>query len=299
MGKINNLNVKEMLAALEISLENKYGYSWELASEICVIAESIIQYYGVEYANDIINAVMNCRVEILSKPTNDISAFKYKDGMYVSNPIIENGTIVNVDKKIVLPPNYNFDNQAYRGMLLNQMLKLVRSYNNEFRLTRDTLQQREGFKITTHQLKDDKLLNISEKGIGYEVGSLDNTELTIMLNEFDSYFELPGGNDYERIVAGFLEDTLGLKEITNAASINGNLNEYSSEFQLRTGYSLDEFLNRIDILHELENKRKNSKDDNTQKEVLKELEEYFRTQVAPMMQAMSIHLDEAAKKRIK
>ena len=167
MEKIDKL----MLSTLEKSLEEKYGYSWEFSSEICTLIESIIEYYGNDYARIIIDAIKDCKVEILQKGKNDVSRIKYNDGMYISIPVIDHGVITEINKRIILPPSYNMYNQAYRGILLSQLLRLVRSSKNEFEITNGFLIQREGLATTKYKLNDNSLEKISDIGIGYESGS--------------------------------------------------------------------------------------------------------------------------------
>lgn len=284
MEEINRLNIKESLSVLEIYLENHYGYSWEFSSEICTLLESIIDYYGLEYASGIIEAAKNCKIEILPNK-NDVSLFKYKEGDYVSTPIIQEGNLIDSAKKIVLPPNYNMVNQSYRGILIKQLLRLIRSSQNEFISSNGLIEQREGFKKTTFKIEDDgTLTKLRVIGNGFEEGYLDNAELEIMRTKgFDANFELSGGNDYSRLIAGYLNNVLNLKNIINLASLTGETQDLESILIEHVGMSLSEFLTKLDKLQELESKRKNSTSNEMQQMALKELEEYFKTQIAPII----------------
>lgn len=292
MEKIDNLNLKEMLSTLEKSLEEKYGYSWDFSSEICTIVESIIEHYGIEYARIVIDAIKECKIEILQKKENDVSTIKYNGGMYISLPVIDKGVISKVNKKIILPPNYNMESVSYRGVLLSQILKLIRSCENEFDIANGTLIQREGLAQTTYKLKDDNSLeSVSNVGVGYEKGSLDNATLNIMRNNFDENFELTSGNDYERLLTGYLEDSLGLKETFDKAGLTGDFGELKSVLE-NADMSLDEFLLKIDKLEELERKRKKSTDDISQRQSIEGLEQYYSHELTEMISKIEQRLKE-------
>ena len=297
MEEIDSLKVKASLAALEVYLENHHGYSWDLASEICTLLEDIINYYGYEYSDDIVEAVKNCKIEIFPKTKNDVSALKYSEGEFMSTPIIKGGLLIGCDRKIILPPNYNTDSQSYRGILIKQLLKLVRSSKDEYQIANDILVQRDGFNKTVYRIqKDDTLEKQSEIGISYENGTIDNSELEIMRANYDENFELPGGNDYERLLVGFMEGPLALKEINNRAAMSGDFQVCEQVFEEHLGMTFNEFLTTIDRLHELETRRKFSSDEYAQRDSLSELEHYFRTQVAPIMHNMLISIEEQNKK---
>ena len=288
MEKIDKL----MLSTLEKSLEEKFGYSWDFSSEICTLIESIIEYYGSEYADIIIEAIKDCKVEILQTGKIDVSRIKYNDGMYISIPIIDNGVITRVNRKIILPQSYNMDNQSYRGILISQLLRLIRSFKNEFDLTNGILIQREGITTTQYMLKDDNTLEkISSIGIGYEKGSLDNATLNIMRNHYANNFELQNGNDYERLFAGYIENSLELKDVFDAAALTKSFSELKSKIE-SADIRLDDFLTKIDKLDELESNRKNSIDDVSQKQSIDRLESYYSHELTEIVSKIENSLKE-------
>lgn len=285
-----SLEQRFKLADLTIDLINRYNYSWELSSDICELLEEIIIFYGGEYANQIIETIKSCKVEILPNK-NDVSVLKYKNGEYVSTPIIKDGNLIRTDKKIILPPSYNHENPGYRGILLNQLLKVARSSQNEYQFGDKTIEQRQGFKKTTYKInEDDSLTEIGKLGEGYEISSLANAEHIIMSKKYSKY-EPTNIHEKELCTAAFFEDEemLGIKNI-NDALITGNFNVLANNFQEHTGISLDEFLERVDKLHELWKKCQASIDDKVRKSAEEEFNKFFDTQIVPVGQTMFISL---------
>ena len=285
-----SLEQRFKLADLTIDLINRYSYSWELSSDICELLEEIIIFYGERYADQIIETIKTCKVEILPNK-NDVSVLKYKNGKYISTPIIKDGVLIRTDKKIILPPSYNHENPAYRGILLNQLLKAARSSQNEYHFGDKTIEQRQGFKKTTYKInEDDSLTEIGKLGEGYEICSLANAEHIIMSKKYSKY-EPTNAHEKELNTSVFFEDEemLGIKNI-NDAVMTGNYDVLTNNFQEHAGISFDEFLERVDRLHELWKKCQASIDDKIRKSAEDEFNKHFDTQIVPVGQTIFISL---------
>lgn len=282
--------MKKMLCDLKNELITKYKYSDDLAENIALIAESVIDDYGEYYENVILDAIMSCEFKIKEPNERNIASFRNREGYYSSVPVLSkdgDNIIVNAQKEIILPNTFNSDNPAYVGVLTSRILELVSSSLNEFSISGNELVQRQGLMTTTYSISDNlELTKTKEIGRGLNEGINSYETLNLMRSEYDTSFE-PMGSDYTRIIAGSLIDGVELKELLTDALMTKDTGELENIIVEHTGKSLNEFLSMIDGLTNLEMKMSSTIGD--RKEVLDSIEQEYNS-IAPLISSLSAGL---------
>ena len=280
--------MKKMLSDFKNELQSKYSYGDDLAETIVLAAESVVDYVGSAYEEVVLNALLNCKINVQSTPKRKISEYRKKNSEFIVNPSVEDGKILGLSREINLPSTFNVDSPVSMGTLINSILSLVYTEENSFMIDGDHLEKRVGFDITSYKVDGDRIIPKERIGYGLNAGILSYSELTIMRNDFDSNYEVYG-SDYERIIAGYLCDNLGWKDVIIDAMISGNFAEINDYMVNICGLNLEDFLREIDKLRDLEVKRTKmvGVEDQDLKNALEELEQQFK-QVSSVIQKFNL-----------
>ena len=241
------------------SIKAKYNYDDKTVRALGKILPAIISYYGEEYEDLILQAVLNCRIipcsskETISKikkehnlnfknGVSDIASIEIKGSevCYFSDVKIEyleddNKYIIkDVDRLIITAHTFNYDSPKGLEVLTYGLLKLVKSFNNEFVIDENVLVKRTGFEIEKRHIvqnDDGILLNfISHEGHGLEEGfNIYDTSKVVSLILGDDY----KCYDYDSIytIARIMKETFGFKDKLNACELEGDLNKFKNIYE--------------------------------------------------------------------
>lgn len=236
------------------TLKEKYNYDDKVIRALLRIVPCIIDYYGEEYEELVLNAILSCEIipcnskQTISKlkKENSISLkngvsevasieVKGSESSYISDIKIsykeENNKYVieDIKRKIVTSHTYNYDSPKGLEVLTYGLIKLIKSYQNEFTIDENVLIKRTGLEIEKRQIiKDgeDIYLNLlSHEGHGLEEGlNIYDTSKVVSLSLLDDY----KCYDYDSIytIAKILKENFDLKDILNEAELTGNINSF-------------------------------------------------------------------------
>lgn len=256
------------------SLKSKYNYSDKTIRALGKIIPSLIEYYGFEYKEMILDAINSCEIiPCSSKQTiskikkevnlsikngiSDVASIEIKgsEASYISDVKIsydEESNKFNIDeiKRVIATSHtYNYDSPKGLEVLTYALCKLIKSYKDEFVIDENILIKRTGLELEKrHIVKDenDIYLNlISHEGHGLEEGFniYDTSKIvSLILNyEYKCY-------DYDSIfgIANILKDRFKLKDKINRAELTGNITDLKSIYE-------EKFEDECDICLFLEN----------------------------------------------
>lgn len=300
-------------------LIKKHGYREDFAQDLSIMCETLIDYFGKTYENVITDALMKTKFVIAQKrprsninetvfdvltrenmidETSDIEFLKRTTSTFVNKPTViqDNGTykLVNTNMMVVLPGYFNSSNPDSISILAKEAMNAVKSCINGLTIENNNLIERHGLEVTTYSLSEQngQILRKKEssKGSGLENGLNSYHQLAITRSFYDTTFEI-SGNDYERLVAGYLCDNLNLKDLIFEAQITKNTDSLQEvlDNQYPNGYK--SLLAILDELDKLEKERYESILDNQQlKATNAKLEEHFQNAVAPLIRNISNNL---------
>lgn len=292
------------------------GYTEELAQDVAIMAESLVEYYGETYKDVILDALLSCKICVAEVKKNSIIKEKVTDVLireniggcfdynevkdlttgFFSFPqiVFENGNfkLVGIKRLIVLPEYFNSDSPESVSILAKCCIKLVKSYLSPCSIVGDKLVSKEGVMTTISKLENSPsgVLGITESkiGVGLNKGLNCYDQLCIMRRDYDDTYDVHGAH-YERLVSGYFLDGENFHfkdEIRKAEILHDDkaLREvFENNFQLK----YDEFLSKLDNIAELDNQRRGSLGDNeTLKRILDDSEKYYSTEVATMMRGL-------------
>lgn len=313
---------EKLLCDYKDELIEKYGYDEEMAENLSVMAESFCDHYGEDFRSSIYNALLSCKVikaqtrqnsacetvkEVLEKEGMEDTVSKsplVKEDMKTATvafkavPRIshEDGAfkIDRVDRVIVLGARFNWESPASLGDLAREFDKLVNSYLNGYTIEGDTLVIKTGLATRTETLKKTtrgiKRTFASSNGIGLERGMNVYTELKLIRESYCSLFDVIG-DDYERLIAGFVVDCLGLGEIINVARLTKDTSELQTVFDANMANGYEAFLDEVDKLSSLEVKRVHSLEDNEAlSKISQQISSQFCYSIAPLVREMEANL---------
>ena len=231
------------------TLKMKYDYSDKLITALDKIIPKLIAFYGTEYESIIKKAISTTRIiECTSyQPISSIlpvlnltkqnkerqlikENLKTMPSIYIADPVIifdeflKSYIIKDVKRYIILAHFHNLDSPRGLATLTHELSKLIRSYQNEFKISNDTLLQKTGLKISTKKItkeEDEIILNLEkEQNTGLEIGinSYEEEQITsLVINDKYKTFD----TNIPKKVAFILYERLGLKdEIINQSLLS-------------------------------------------------------------------------------
>ena len=222
------------------TLKMKYNYSDKLITALDKIIPKLIAFYGQQYESIIKKAISTTRIiectsyqpissimEILNITKENKEKQLIKENLktmasiYVADPVIiydellQTYIIQDVKRYIILAHFHNLDSPRGLATLTHELSKLIRSYQNEFKVTNDILTQKTGLKISTKKItkEEDKIiLNLqNEENVGLEIGINSYEEEKITSLVINDKYETFDSNTPKK-VAFILYERLGLKD---------------------------------------------------------------------------------------
>ena len=229
-------------------ISSKYNYDYRTINALKKIIPALIEYYGANYEELIINAINDCEI-IHCDSYNTISSVVYEnnlledymnfndeikrdDGIYISKPIIKYNEMLNkfeisdVIRKIIVSHTFNFDSPKGLEVLTFQLCSLVKSYFKEYKIDENILYRRGGLSLSKSVISKNKKISLLDKndyGYSLEEGmNIFDTEKIVSLILKDNY----KCYHYDSVstIAMILKDKFGLKEVINKAEI---VNDFS------------------------------------------------------------------------
>lgn len=322
------LKNNKLLFDFKEEIKTKYNYDEELAQTIAMTAESLIDYFGNEYENIILEAIKSCKyiiakpmrqdehknwlpsetiydvmkregkLEYIENATVTDGDFKRANGVYSSRAIVseENGQfkLDRVDRIIVLPYYFNHENPSSLGTITHETMHLVKAYVNEYKIEGDMLIERGGLSKNTYKLssKDGKVQKtfVSELGVGFEEGINSYDEQKVIRSSYDENFDVHG-YAYQRIVGAFIADSVGLAPNIKNAQLSGDISEIKKIFDENMENGFEAFLMLMDENVKLEYRRfATIMDPDKNKEVLTQLQEQFEKKIVPQVRNFNHNL---------
>lgn len=249
-------------------LQDKYNYDEKTMNAIRKILPCLINYYGNEHSDLILEAILNCEIvpcnsyQTISKvkKEKELSKFtgesligdidlKRGDGVYFSNPKISYDEMTNtfnideVSRVIITPHTYNYDSPKGLEVLTYALCKLVKSYKNEYRIDENVLVKRYGIsKEERNILKSDEIyLDFkSEEGKGLEEGfTIYDAEQIVSLILFDNY----EFHDYKSVytVSIILKNKFNLQDDISFCELYGDFDGFE-----KICYNKDKLFDKCD-----------------------------------------------------
>ncbi len=239
-------------------LKEKYNYEEKIIRALSMIIPSLLEYYGKDYEEIILNAIFNCEIipcnshqtisKVLSKRkltsfvgetiVSDID-LRRAESVYVPNVKIvydeENNRydIDKVDRIIVTSHTFNYDSLKGLEVLTHALCHLVKSYSNELVIDENMLTIRNGIAYEKRKIiYDDNNINlelVSLFGQGLEEGlTLYDVEKIVSLICKDNYKVYDFNSVYT--VAHILKDVYKLNHEINDASLLGDFDGFREKY---------------------------------------------------------------------
>lgn len=238
-------------------LKDKYNYDDKTIKALSLIIPEMINYYGDDYSEIILNAIFNCEIiacnsrETISKvlkerkltklvgssPVSEIDV-KRAESVYVPNIKIsyneENNTydIDNIERIIVTSHTFNYDSLKGLEVLTHALCHLVKSFNNEIVIDENVLIIRNGISYEKRKIifGDEIFLEfIEDHGKGLEEGfNLYDTERIVSSIYKDDY----KCYDFDSIytVATILKGKYGLQKEINDYELVGDYEDFENKY---------------------------------------------------------------------
>lgn len=278
--------MKKPLNDLKIELISKYGYEENFAETLSILVSSIIDHYGEEYENLVLNAILSCKYIIAGTPENkyenayDVlkrenmldtivgdtiindSDYKTASGVYQAVPRLSNteGTfnIDRIDRIIVLPHNFDENRPVSMGILSHETLHLIKSFINQYSIEENILHERNGFYVADYELsvnegKIEKRV-LKETGMGFDEGVNTHDEYAVMNESYYDNYEA-SGYAKQRVIAEYILFNLNLKNIVDKAILTGEFSELKEILNGVRENGYNEFMSMMDKSIELEYER--------------------------------------------
>lgn len=220
-------------------LRIKYDYDDKTINALTKIIPALINYYGIEYEEIILKAINDTKIiccnsyQTISKIKeeqkliNKIGNTQLKDieseGIYYSdikiiyNEIQNKYEIVKLNRKIVISHTYNLDSPKGLEVLILNICRLIKAYNDEYEIDGNILIQKEGLSKRIYQilLEDNIDIELSnETNIGIHIGSLlydtEQIESIILKDKYDTH-----KYDYLRLIIRYIKEVFNLKDTLN------------------------------------------------------------------------------------
>ena len=238
-------------------LKDKYKYSDKVINALSKIIPAMISYYGKEYEEIILNAILDCEIvpcdshQTISKVLADRKLtkcvynsdifdidLKRSESVYVPNIKISYNETTNsyeidkIDRVIVTSHTYNYDSLKGLEVLSHALCHLVKSYNNEFIIDENVITVRSGVSYEKRKIiYDDEIYMelIEEKGKGLEEGfNLFDTEEVVSSIYKESYKSYDFNSIYT--VAALLKGKYDLKDEINVREFDGGFDDLESKY---------------------------------------------------------------------
>lgn len=238
-------------------LKDKYNYDEKTIKALSLIIPALINYYGEDYSEIILNAIFNCEIiycnshQTISKvlnerkltklvggsPVSDID-IKRAESVYVPNIKIkynkENNCyeIEKIDRVIVTSHTYNYDSLKGLEVLTRAICRLIKSYNNEIIIDENIVTIRYGISYEKRKIiYDDEIILdfIEDNGKGLEEGfNLYDTEKIVSSIYSDSY----KCYDFDSIytVASILKEKYELQKDINDFELIGDYDNFEKKY---------------------------------------------------------------------
>lgn len=222
------------------TLKMKYDYSDKLITALDKIVPKLIAFYGQEYESIIKKAISSTQIiectsyqpissilpvlnltkqkkekELIKENLKAMASVYIADPVIIYDELLQSYIIKDVKRYIILAHFHNLDSPRGLATLTHELSKLIRSYQNEFKISNDTLTQKTGFKISTKKItkeQDKTVLHLqSEENVGLEIGinSYEEEKITsLVINDKYETFD----SETPKKVAFILYERLGLKE---------------------------------------------------------------------------------------
>ena len=218
-------------------LKQQYNYNDKTINALAKIIPALIKYYSIEYEETILSAlketeiiccnsyqtISNIKEQQKLTPTIGTSEIKKieNDGTYLSNiKIIYNELqnkyeIIKLNRKIIISHTFNLDSPKGLEVLILNICRLIKSYNEEYQIEGNTLIHKEGLSKTIKKIikeEDEITLNIQEeKLIGLHIGSLlydtEQIESIILKDKYNTH-----QYNYLKLIIKYIKENIELKE---------------------------------------------------------------------------------------
>ena len=237
-------------------LRKRYDYDDKTIKALSLIMPKLIEYYGKEYENLIMNALSETRIipcssketisTVLRREKNGFSFcsdidLKRAESIYAAFVNIdyeeESNSYKISDVKRVIVTNHKFNYDSLKGIeiLTHAICHLIKSYKDEFTIFENTITYRSGLSYETRKIiyGEEDLLLIEEYGQSLEEGFnlLDTEKIVskICMDEYKSY-------DFNSIhtVALILKDKYRFEKEINSFEIKGDLEGFRKRFGERS-----------------------------------------------------------------
>ena len=239
-------------------LKNKYNYDNKTIKALSLVIPSVINYYGEEYEETILNSIFNCEIipckknetiqGILNK--RKLTSFtgssfcididrKRAESVYIPNIKIiyneENNTyeIKKIDRIIVTSHTFNYDSLKGLEILTHVICHLVKSYKNEIVIDENIVTIRSGLSYEKRKIINDGsnifLELIEDYGKALEEGfNLYDSEVIVSSIYSDKY----KCYDYDSVytVATILKEKYHLQNEINEYEIEGDIEGFKKKY---------------------------------------------------------------------
>ena len=124
--------------------------------------------------------------------------------------------IIKLNRKIIISHTFNLDSPKGLEVLILNICRLIKSYNEEYQIDGNTLIHKEGLSKTIKQiLKDEEEITLSiqeEKEIGIHIGSLlydtEQIESIILKDKYNTH-----QYNYLKLIIKYIKEKIDLKEL--------------------------------------------------------------------------------------
>lgn len=241
------------------SIKAKYNYDDKTVLALAKIIPNLISYFGEEYEDLILQAILSCEI-IPCSSKNTISKEKKKHSLSIKSGVLdiasieikgsevcyfsdakidyiedENKFVIkDVDRVIITAHTFNYDSPKGLEILTYGLVKLIKSFKDEFVIDENTLIKRTGFEVEKrHIIKDGDgivLSLISHEGHGLEEGFniYDTSQIVSLVldDEYKCY-------DYDSIytIARIIKETFRFKDTINSSEIGGNIDKFKEFYE--------------------------------------------------------------------
>lgn len=193
----------------------KYNYDDRTIKALKKIIPAMIDYYGSEYEDIIIDAIgdteiIHCnsyqtvlmvleKYNMLNNIDNGVAELKNSDGVYASLPsvyyddVFNSFKIKNIRRKVVVSHTFNFDSPKGLEVLTLQLCKLIKSYVSEYEIDGNNIIRKNGIcvsksKIILGNKGNISFLPLEKNNEALEMGmNINDTESIVSLILKDNY----------------------------------------------------------------------------------------------------------------
>lgn len=286
------MNIDTFLDELKI----KYHYDKKLINSIGKVIPAMIIYFGKKYEDLVFSAIKSCEI-IKCSPYQNIkeiitsNELEYKEeykelnSIYISKPVIKYYSLIDsyiireVKRYIIISHVHNLDSFTGIGELVKELSILVKSFKDEYMIKGKNIIKRNGFALSESSIENESTINlISLTGRGIEASF--NTYDT------DKIVELVLGSPYTSIdnkslrdVAVMLKERLDYQEVIIEAELNGNLNNFSNQYDKFNLNMFNKLNALLDSILVIENHRRASNKNDFSLSITNERLKYLQNEV--------------------